>query len=99
MTTTEFLCATKFFCLTIEFFHRDSPELVIDNGHRYRYLLNSDVLCINPSVVKNCGWGRREDWSGAPVREEKSVTLSATRTQKGIQNCYKFPGFPHDPGL
>lgn len=33
------------------------------------------------------------------MREEKSVTLSATRTQKGIQNCYKFPGFPHDPGL
>ena len=31
--------------------------------------------------------------------EEKSVTLSATRTQKGIQNCYKVPGFPCDPGL
>ena len=33
------------------------------------------------------------------MREEKSVTLSATRTQKGIQNCYKVPGFPCDPGL
>ena len=39
MATTEFLCGTKFFCLAIEFFHRDSPELVIDNGHNYRFLL------------------------------------------------------------